>query len=395
MPRLSNRTPSYRLHRADGRAVVTIDGRDIYLGRYGTPESKAEYDRLIATWLAAGRRFPPAPEAVPDELSVNELLLMFWRQAETDYRQPDGSAAAELDNLRLALRPVKQLCGGVPARAFGPLMLKHVRQAMVDSGLCRRTVNQRVARVVRVFRFGVENELIPPDVHHALKAVPGLRAGRSGAREGRKVRPVADEHVAPVRPFLSLQLWAVVELQLLTGMRSGEVLAMRTGDIEIGPGTWVYTPRRHKTEHRGKVRRVPLGPQAREVLAPWLREDPSAYLFQPREAKEAFQAERRRNRRTPLTPSQRSRIREPRPRRAPGEHYDTRAYNHAVGRACARAGVPRWHPHQLRHAAATRFRAQFGLDVARAILGHSSPAVTELYAAADVTKAAAAVERIG
>jgi len=42
MPRLVKKTPSYRLHSSDGRAVVTIDGRDIYLGKYNSPESRAD-----------------------------------------------------------------------------------------------------------------------------------------------------------------------------------------------------------------------------------------------------------------------------------------------------------------------------------------------------------------
>ncbi len=56
---------------------------------------------------------------------------------------------------------------------------------------------------------------------------------------------------------------------------------------------------------------------------------------------------------------------------------------------------PNWHPHQLRHNAATRLRREFGLDVARAVLGHSSPAVTEVYAELDQAKAADAMARIG
>src|SRR5262245_16166113 len=52
------RTPSYRLHKPSGQAVVTLDGRDIYLGQYGTPRSRAEFDRILAEWLSNGRRLP-------------------------------------------------------------------------------------------------------------------------------------------------------------------------------------------------------------------------------------------------------------------------------------------------------------------------------------------------
>jgi integrase len=55
----------------------------------------------------------------------------------------------------------------------------------------------------------------------------------------------------------------------------------------------------------------------------------------------------------------------------------------------------RWHPHQLRHNAATRLRKEFGLDTARAVLGHASAAVTEVYAEMDGAKAAEAMERVG
>jgi len=44
--------PSYRLHKARGLAVVTLNGRDVYLGPYGSVESKAAYDRTVAEWLA-------------------------------------------------------------------------------------------------------------------------------------------------------------------------------------------------------------------------------------------------------------------------------------------------------------------------------------------------------
>jgi hypothetical protein len=46
------RVPTFRLHRQSGQAVVTLsDGRggrrDVLLGRDGTPESQAEYARVI------------------------------------------------------------------------------------------------------------------------------------------------------------------------------------------------------------------------------------------------------------------------------------------------------------------------------------------------------------
>jgi len=154
MPRLVNKPPSYRLHRSDGRAVVTLDGRDNFLGKYGTPESRAEYDRLVGEWLANGRRSGGQNEVAPTDLSVNEVLLAFWRHAERHYRKPDGTPSGELDNYRDSLRDLKRLYGGTVARDFSPLKLKAVRQGMIDSGLSRTTVNQRVGRIVPRLQVG-------------------------------------------------------------------------------------------------------------------------------------------------------------------------------------------------------------------------------------------------
>ena len=102
------------------------------------------------------------------------MILASWKHAQAHDRKTDGSPGGELDNLRLALRPLRMLYGGTPARDFGPMALKGVRRAMIDSGLCRRTVNQRIGRMVRAFRWAVENELVEPALHLGLKAVAGL-----------------------------------------------------------------------------------------------------------------------------------------------------------------------------------------------------------------------------
>src|SRR6516165_329993 len=111
------RTPSYCLHKASGQAVVRIDGKDHYLGRYGSPESKAEYDRLIGEWLIGGRQAPRRNQ--PPSLSVSQLILRYWQFAEQHYRDPhDGTPSRELDNLKDALRPLRKLYGHTPASDF-------------------------------------------------------------------------------------------------------------------------------------------------------------------------------------------------------------------------------------------------------------------------------------
>ena len=62
MSRRALKVPSYCLHRASGRAVVRLGGRDVYLGEYGSPESHEEYERVIAEWRSGrnGRTVPPS-----------------------------------------------------------------------------------------------------------------------------------------------------------------------------------------------------------------------------------------------------------------------------------------------------------------------------------------------
>src|SRR5688572_28186532 len=111
MPRLTNKLPSYRLHKRSGQAVVSLDRRTVYLGKHGSPESRAEYDRVVAEWLVSGRRgatlkddATPSPD--PHDLTVNEVALAYWKYAERHYKH-DGRPARELDNIRDALRHLK------------------------------------------------------------------------------------------------------------------------------------------------------------------------------------------------------------------------------------------------------------------------------------------------
>jgi integrase len=129
-----------------------------------------------------------------------------------------------------------------------------------------------------------------------------------------------------------------------------------------------------------------------------LNADPSAYLFSPREAEAQRDAERRAARdakKSKRTPSQMARKPKTKPKRQPADRYTVNSYARAIARACERAGVPHWHPHQLRHSAATELKRLFGTEVARVILGHRSVSMTEHYAETDATRAVEIVSRIG
>jgi hypothetical protein len=154
IPKLVHKLPSYRLHKPSGQAVVTLGGRDVYLGPHGTKTSRAEYDRVVAEWLASGRRTTaPAPGGAAP-LSVSEMILRYWVFAKQHYRR-DGRPTRELDNIRDALRPVRDLYGHTAAAQFGPMARKAIRRAMIDAGLARTTINFRISKIRRAFKARV------------------------------------------------------------------------------------------------------------------------------------------------------------------------------------------------------------------------------------------------
>lgn len=170
---------------------------------------------------------------------------------------------------------------------------------------------------------------------------------------------------------------------------------MRPADIDRSGVVWVYIPHRHKTAHHGKRRTIFIGPRAQVVLLPFLEgREPDAYCFSPREATKAWREAQRKQRQSKVQPSQVSRAKV-KPRKRPGERYNTGSYRQAIHRACERAQVAPWHPHQLRHTAATVIRSAGDLDAARTVLGHSSMTITEAYAVADLAKAAEIIGRVG
>ena len=427
--------PRYRLHKQSGQAVVSLplgNGkyRDILLGSHDTEESKREYVRVIDEWLTHGGQVVACRHSASADLSINELVLAYWPLVEQYYRHPDGTPTQEVDNIRLALRRLRRLYGHTSAALFDSLTLEALREAMIRDGLCRSRINKDVGRVKRLFQWASAKKLVPLVTYQGLLTVGGLRAGRSAAKEREPVRPVADEVVEATLPHLTPPVRAMVQLQRCTGMRPGEVVVMRGCDIDRSGPMWVYRPGsdrgpngKHKTAWRGLVRAVLIGPRGQELLHSWLRPDPREFLFQPKEGRSAYDAERRKNRKSKVTPSQAKRQLKRNPKKAPSDRYTVISYDQAVARGCIKshcttcaaclrqegekrrdqlARVVRceglkslhWHPNQLRHAAATEIRREAGLDAARAVLGHRTPTITELYAEIDVNKAASVMQKL-
>ncbi|MBI1901756.1 MAG: hypothetical protein HYS13_11680 [Planctomycetia bacterium] len=206
----------------------------MYLGRFGSAAARAEYDRVVSEWLAAGRCLPRADAP----LTVNKLCIAYLQYAIADYRRPDGGPAPHVESIRHAIGPLRKAYGRRPAAEFDSLALLAVRDAMVDAGLCRSTINKRIGIVKALFKWGVSRTLVAGEAWRTLDTVTGLRKGRCAAPEPKAVRPVAQAWIDLTLPHLPPGPAAMVSLQLLTGMRPGEVCAMRCGAIDTSGKVW-------------------------------------------------------------------------------------------------------------------------------------------------------------
>jgi integrase len=392
MTRSDSRLPKHSLHKASGQGYVRFKGssRPFYTGKFGTPEATSRYDRLIRDYVTNGRR-PPDPERAGQSL-IADLAADFWSHflsIHPNSREPEG--------LKFALKPFLVLFGSMPVSEFSSLHLLQARDAMIEKGISRKLINSRITRLKRMFRWGVSRQLFPATAQQEIQAVEGLRNGRSAAKENPPVAVVPLENVQAVQPLVSRQIAAMIQLQVLTGARPGEILIMRGMDLDRTGDVWRYRPSHHKNKHRQLDREIPIGPRAQAIIRPYLLRPSSAFLFNPKEAEADRHEAQAAARKSKVTPSQLERhIRWSKaPRSKLGDSYLIAGYRRAIARACKLAKVPRWSPNQLRHLAATRFRAADGLDAAQVILGHTHARTTEIYAEVNRSKIEKVMLEIG
>ncbi len=182
MPRSNSpKVPKYR--RQSGtqgdRAFVVLNGHRHYLGLYDSTESRREYHRLVAEFLAGGGRLP-----VPtNQITMVELLNAFRKHAAERYRRRDGSATAEQANFESLFKMMNKLYEDTLVDEFRGPALQAMRLIMVQKGWSRRYVNRQVVRIRTIFKWGVAQGMVSPDTHAVLCAVDGLRAGQTDATD--------------------------------------------------------------------------------------------------------------------------------------------------------------------------------------------------------------------
>ncbi len=413
MPKLLKRPPKYRLHKSTGQAVVSVHGKVTQLGPFGSPRSHERYQQEVERWRAGLFQQHPdlaAAEPEPIEISLKELqsrrrrghpltineIALLYEDFAHGYYVKNGKVTREGEQVSEMLRLLLRHHGEAELEKFGPVRLKELRERMItELNWSRKHINENVNRIRRLFAWACENELASPIVHQGLQTVAGLKKGRSGARETKKVTVVDDTTVKATLQHAPEIVADMVRFQRLTGTRPGEVCTLRPCDIDRSEEVWVYEPAAHKTEHHDKTRLVMIGPKAQAILKPYLDREGDGYCFVPAET--AWMAKHRRGAKGAAASFKEvlDRAHGVALKRGPLTPYDAGSYRLAVNRASEKAGVPKWSPNRLRHTAATEVRKRFGLEAAQVVCGHQSADVTQVYAERDVNLARDVAKTVG
>lgn len=357
------RIPKYREWTTRNKGFVDWQGQRVYFpGAYGSPESLQAYQEWIANTLHA-QLIQERLEA--QQLTMADLAASYLRHCQLYYGDgPRGSIV----NIKAAIRGLLDAeQGGLLVNQYGPKQLKAYQQHLINAGLARRTINDRAAWIKAMLKWGVAEEMVPPEVYQAATTVPGLAKGRTQAHEPPPRQPVAWRDVEAILDYLSPVVRAMLMLQWHTGARSGSIVQARPEQFcedPDHPQLLLWRPR-HKTEWRGKELILPIGPQCRADVGAYLNIKP--LCFSPRMATTKGK---------------------------PGVAYQPWTYRRALVRAQSKAQAAAqealqrgeaaylpasWTPHQLRHAKAQLVRDKWGVEAAQAILGHDSLEATQIY----------------
>ena len=303
--RTKNKPPKYT--KVGKYAVVYHNRKPVYLGLYGSEESHTAYARFVAE-SRANPTFCPQVEAI--KITVRELALAFLDYAEVTY---DHSGYL---HYRIVINDfLLKLYGDVAVDNFKPSCLKLVRSEMIHSGrYCRNTINDHIGRITRIFAWGFDNDSVDERTVDALQKVRKLRKGEWGTFDHPDRKFVDDDVVRRTLPFMVKTIATMVQIQRMTGMRPSELCKMTVGDINRtrGNGLWYYTLKAreteqiaHKTEESTGEKVIPLSKPVQELLLPFMQgKKPTAAVFSPRTAMQEKKERQRKERKTPITPSQ-------------------------------------------------------------------------------------------
>jgi integrase/recombinase XerC len=250
--------------------------------------------------------------------------------------------------------------------------LKKYREYLLDQGRKPAGINRRLAALRTFFNWAIEKELATTNpvqtlqgvkqdrrVPKALSSQKVYRLQRTAAGQRQLAVAKAGEAITP-SVIAALRDEAVLNLLLYTGLRVGEVAALRLDDVALNGKAAKVIVRSGKGM---KYRELPLHKEARQALAAYLKARPSD------QGDQLFLGQRG-------------------PLGARGIQMQLAALGHAANVEVT--------PHMLRHTFATRLLREAGADLVTvaSLLGHASIATTQIYTQPGEAEKVKAVEKL-
>ena len=153
----------------------------------------------------------------------------------------------------------------MPMADFGPSQLRALRNQWIEEGLARNTINARIIRLKRFFRWACSYELIETKVLDRLNTVESLMPGRGG-KETKPKEPVTWEVVELTLPFLPEMVQAMVLFGWHTGARPAEITTLDDGHDRPVRRCLVRQAGEAQDGGYGHTREIPIGKSAQNVL---------------------------------------------------------------------------------------------------------------------------------
>lgn len=285
-----------------------------------SPECLKDYLDLLEAWERRGHQ-PRCKARLPqDPKSMGALVDIYEAHLQDLGRYvADGQETTTWRFIRPCLESFRDSFGAVPIRNLTKAHLTSYRNAqerlVAQAKMMPRNANRRLARlrefIIWAIQLGHLPETLGWTADHLPKVERHLHHDVIQARSHSK-RAVTWEEVNAVAEVCSDVYSAMLKVHRMIGCRPGELCAMDSREIEVQGEWWKWSPRKTKTAHHGHKTVYWIGPEAQEILKPWVN---SGKVW-------------------PNEPT-------------------TMNYLEAVESACKRTGVARFTPHELRHAVAT------------------------------------------
>lgn len=370
---------------------ISINGKQktFYLGPWGSQEADQKYRELAKEYYAGNLcQNEEVSKAVLNGTTIDVVYNQFLSMLEN---RPESS---DKRNYKAALWYAAQAMPNFRCDEISPLHLARFQDYLVsianevaeevraEDGMLiqrkkgkwsRQYCNKLFNFYKTVLRFGVNKGLIP---YQFLAVINGFHAIplNDTLTEKESVEDVPDDVVIATLPFLAPQIADMVKLIRGACMRPSELCRLKVGDLDQTGKKWKCKIK-GKTSRFGFDRFIAFSQSETEILKKRVEgKTDEQFVFSPKEAMQELWA----------TLEQGDKERDNARLDRYGDCWTTEGISHAITRGIRKAKkagveIPHWTAYQLRHAAYTKNAAQYGIEVASKIAGHSSIDMSKVY----------------